>query len=156
MATVGIIYVMPLYEAWWKWGEWWGLKAIILTTVSTQTAVLPLLLYAIGAVSLISLLTNIIVVPLISLIMLLSAIISFVGLLSAIIAWPFSFILYLVLSWVFLVIEWCSKVPYASVQISYFPAYVMGIAYLVGSIYLVRWHRRRLCSYKKTVPIYNK
>jgi competence protein ComEC len=71
-ATMGIVYFMPSLEKLTaNWGEWLGVKSILLVTMSAITATLPFLVYNFGVLSLISPVVNILVLPLVPLTMLL-------------------------------------------------------------------------------------
>ena len=66
IATLGLIYLSMIMEN--KLGlvtERFGVRGIVATTISAQVAVLPWLFYQIGEVSLVSLPTNLLIVPLV-------------------------------------------------------------------------------------------
>jgi competence protein ComEC len=71
LATVGVVYLAPLVDR--LTGTWpgaWGLKSILLTTLSAIAFTLPLLLQQFGRLSLIAPLANILILPIVPLTML--------------------------------------------------------------------------------------
>lgn len=86
VATFGLITLTPLFT-FVKIPERFGLREIIGSTIATQFAVLPLLMWKIGMVSVTGLLVNIVVVPIVPFIMLLTITASIIGL-----AIPFSIV----------------------------------------------------------------
>ncbi len=64
IATMGIIYLLPLLEKLTpKWQEGFGLKGIILATLSATFVTLPFILFYFGRLSLVALLANILILP---------------------------------------------------------------------------------------------
>ncbi|MDO8523891.1 MAG: ComEC/Rec2 family competence protein [bacterium] len=95
-----------------------GFREIVSTTVSTQLTVLPLLILSIGQVSVVSLFTNILVLPAVPFAMLASFIASLVALLSQALAFPFSAIAYALLHYIISVSVWFGNLPFAAVPVS--------------------------------------
>lgn len=118
LATMGLIYVMPLLEKLFKWlPEKFSIRESLLATIAAQITAVPLIIYQFGRLSLIAPLTNLLILPLIPATMLvgfLSAIIGFIWIPAAEwLAWP---------AWLFLIyeikiVEWLAKIPYADVKI---------------------------------------
>lgn len=70
LATLSLIYLVPFFEEKMKWlPEFWQLKSIFIATLSAQIAVMPVLLYNFGRVSLIAPLVNLLILPLVPLAM---------------------------------------------------------------------------------------
>lgn len=100
MATLGLIYLAPAIERHFeKVPKWFGLREIIIMTVSAQIFVLPLLLYHFKALSLIALPANLIILPTIPIAMLLGFItglsglvLPFLGQLLGYFAWLLTFV----------------------------------------------------------------
>ncbi len=83
-ATLGMLYLVPILTKYVrKIPEFYGAKEAALTTTSAQIMVLPLLLFFFGSISPISILVNILVLPLIPLAMLLGFITGLVGIISS-------------------------------------------------------------------------
>lgn len=97
--------------------ERFGLREIVSTTLATQITVLPLLVFSIGAVSLMFLPANALILPVVPLTMLLSFIASLVALLAPYILLPFSTLAYLPLLYIIEVSKFFGNMPFASVEI---------------------------------------
>lgn len=78
VATFGLITLTPLCT-FVRIPAYGGLREIIASTIATQIAVLPLLLGAMGMVSMTGLLVNVVVVPIVPLVMLLTIVTAVVG-----------------------------------------------------------------------------
>lgn len=91
-----------------------GLREIVATTVSTQLTVLPLLIFSTGQVSVISLFTNIAVLPAVPLAMLASFIAALLALASYAFALPVITIAYAILHYVISVAVWFGNLPFAA------------------------------------------
>jgi competence protein ComEC len=132
MATLGLIYLSPLVLKYIQFlPERFGFRELTASTISTQIFVLPLLLYMMGELSLVALPANLLVLVLVPYAMLLSFITGSVGFISGIFAVPFGFLSYLVLAYMFKMVELFAALPFASVKISYFPLWLMVIVYVV-------------------------
>ncbi len=129
LASVGLVAVSRILEkrlgpALKKIPETASLRETLLSTSSTQSTVLPYLVYRMGEVSLVSLLVNVLVLPLIPAAMFFGFI-SFIGhvLFGKIVALPFVFLTDMILRYVLLVAQLCTKIP--------------GATYAVPGIHLV-------------------
>lgn len=128
LATLGIILVYtPLSLLAEIKDDFLELKSIVLVTISAQVGVLGLLIYTFESFSLISLLANLIILPLIPVIMLLgfgailiSFLFPFLGKLIAFVVW---FLLHLEI----VAIGWLAKIPFASIEIG-----DVGILWMIG------------------------
>lgn len=118
LATLGLVYLSPFLEKYFLWlPEKFDLRGIGLATISAQLAVLPLLLFSFGKLSLISPLANLLILPVIPLAMLmvfLSALMGFAWLKIGIIIGWFAeiFLNYAIKLAVFL-----SKIPLATINV---------------------------------------
>ncbi len=132
VATAGLIWLAPLIEILLgKASAWW--KDAISTTLAAQIAVLPLLLYFTGNLSLVAIPANIIVSPFIPLTMGLSALAGFAGmlfghtlpLLGIILALP----AYLANAFLIYVAKTSAGLPFAAFTIHAFPFLLVLLAY---------------------------
>jgi competence protein ComEC len=104
LATLGLIYIEPMLKK--SFGfitEKWQMRSILSQTVSTQLAVLPLLVYSVGDVSLVSLPANLLILITVPWTMLLGFLAVLISYLSAIFAWPLALVTHLLLSWILFV-----------------------------------------------------
>jgi competence protein ComEC len=97
--------------------ERFGFREIIASTVATQIAVLPLLIFSIGAVSLVFLPANALILPVVPLAMLFSFVAGLGALIFPVLALPFSFVAYGILVWIIAVAEFFGAIPFALITI---------------------------------------
>lgn len=132
MATVGLVLVAPTFETLLaKAPARIGIKDFLVATIATQIAVLPLILYYIGEISLIAVVVNVLVLPAVPLAMLLTFAAGVVGLLLPAAAVPVGFLANLILEYIIIIATWFAKVPFASVAVPAFPVWGIGILYAV-------------------------
>ncbi|MBI3573923.1 ComEC/Rec2 family competence protein, partial [Candidatus Kaiserbacteria bacterium] len=119
ISTLGLtLFSNPLAKKILFVPEAWGFREIVSTTVSTQLTVLPLLILSVGQVSVVSLFTNILVLPAVPFAMLASFIASLIALLSQALAFPFSAIAYGLLHHIISVSVWFGNLPFAAIPVS--------------------------------------
>lgn len=134
IATLGLILVAPRLETSLAEGTWFGAKEFFLATVATQIAVLPLLLYHIGEVSVVAVLVNMLVLPLVPAAMLGSFIAGVLALLWLPAALPVAYLASIVLSYIILSATWFAALPFATIVVPAFPAWVVPLLYLAGGL----------------------
>lgn len=145
MATLGLILLIPRFEEMLMTGSTFvTVREYFFSTVATQIAVLPLLLYHIGEISLIAIVVNMIVLPVVPLAMLATFIAGTVALFSPVLAIPFSLIAHYALSYIIVIAVWFANLPFAAVAVPVFPPLGIAIMY-VGMVILYI-----LFSHKKT------
>ena len=141
LATIGLVFVSPHFEKYLLWvPEAAGLRGIVAATFATQLTVLPLLLYQIGAVSLVAPIVNVLILPFVPTVMALSFIAGVVGVHSIFFATPFAWLGYLLLSYMFLIVDLFSSVPFASVKLPVMSWWVLVVCY--GVIPLMYWYKK--------------
>lgn len=122
IAVIGLIYIKPIFDAllekFKKQEQLSALLQIVTTTIAAQIAVLPILIYNFGKISFISPVTNILIVPFITLLTIIGMF--FIGgvmvsmFLGRILLWP----AYLGSAYVLRIIDWFAKIPWASKEVS--------------------------------------
>jgi competence protein ComEC len=142
LVVLGLIYIKPIFDNWWgkflKKQHLGAILEIIDTTIAAQISVLGILIYNFGRISFISPLTNILIVPLITLFTILGIIFIGSAMISAflgkILLWP----AYLGATYILRIIDWFAKIPWASKQIPNAHWIWMIVYYfiLIGLIYL--------------------
>jgi competence protein ComEC len=146
LATLGLVFFSKRFETLYaKLPSFWTLKEYLMTTLSAQYAVLPLIVYRFGSISLVAPFANILVLPFIPCAMLLS----FIGasgalispLLGEILALPAS----LLLSFLLWIIRTLARLPmsnfHAALGFGFFILYITGL-------YLL-WRVKPILQYKK-------
>lgn len=130
IATFGVLYLSPKVLKWvWFIPSRFGMRELVATTLGATIAVLPIILYSTGILSLVSLPANILILPFIPLTMLLVFITGMIGFVSSIIAIPFAFISHLLLSYILAIIHFFALLPFSSVTIASFPLIITIILY---------------------------
>jgi competence protein ComEC len=130
LATFGVLFVMPKVMKWvWFVPLRFGLRDIVATTISATMSVLPILLYATGILSLVSLPANILILSLIPATMLCIFVTGILGFISPVLSIPPAFVSHILLSYILSVINFFASLPFASVTIASFPLTVVFILY---------------------------
>ena len=143
MATLGLVLIAPRFESLLTEGfNKIGFKDFLIATIATQIAVLPLLLYYIGEVSLIAVVVNVLVLPLVPLAMLATFLAGVVALFSINLAIPFAFVAHAVLTYIITLATFFATLPFASVSVPVFTLPFVFILYGVMAGILL-WHSRR-------------
>jgi len=145
LASLGLVFVSPAICEWKfivRVKRWSTTHEILVSTLATQIAVLPLLLKQTGMLSVVALPVNMLVLPLIPLTMLSGFIASvttlffpFVGTIIALPAYFFS-------SWIFAVAQHASALPFASVNVGTLSYGVMFGMYVLLAFWLYVAHQR--------------
>lgn len=143
MATLGLISVSPIISKYLHFlTDRFGLKELTASTVSTQIFVLPLLLYMMGQLSIVGLPVNLLVLVFIPYAMLFSFTTGFLGFIFSPLAIPFGFLGYLILAYIFKVVEIFASLPFASISVSYFPLWLMILIYAIYGFVIWKINKR--------------
>ncbi len=121
LATLGLILLASPIES--KLGfipEKFGIRGIVASTIATQIFVSPYILYMMGTMSIIGMVVNILVLPIIPLTMLVVFLTGTSGFIYMPIAQFFGWIAHLLLSYELHMVEWFAQVPFASITIPVF------------------------------------
>ena len=137
MATLGLVLVAPYFETLLvRAPSKLGMKEFLVATIATQVAVAPLLLFHIGEISLVAVVANVLVLPLVPFAMLATAITGLFATLLPILAPLLALLAYGILTTIITVATWCALIPFASVTVPVFPWYGVPIAYgFVGLVF---------------------
>jgi competence protein ComEC len=117
LATLGLILFSEPLIPYLTWLRYKTLIEIVSTTIATQIAVLPLLVFSVGQVSLVSLVANVLILLPIPYAMLAGFIASLVALVSPTLALPFSAVTYVILHYIIEVSVLLGSLPFASITI---------------------------------------
>ncbi|MHB1330468.1 MAG: ComEC/Rec2 family competence protein [Minisyncoccota bacterium] len=112
------------------------LISLIAATLATQIFVLPFLLYNMGNFSLVFLISNLLILPVLPIVMLLGFVSVLISFITNVIAWPLAFITHLLLKWVLWTASFLGNLPFASLEIENFPLWVSVVLYLVLGVTL--------------------
>ncbi len=141
LATIAMIYAVPIVDRYLSRGalaKWDKFREILSATISTQIFVLPFLLYSMGNISVVSLFSNILILAFVPYTMLVGFIATTLAYMSSVLAFPFTYISHLLLSWILFVANTLGNLSLASINVSSFPLWGMMVVYI---IYLVTLRR---------------
>jgi len=141
LAVLGISYALPIFQNWLKFipeNKYFGIKDILGMTFSAQIFTLPILIYNFGYISLISPLTNILIVPILPFIMISGFIFSFIGIFWQFLGWILSFPAWFLLTYVIKIIDLLYKVPSTSLEVKiswfYFIVFYSLLVYFIWGL----------------------
>jgi competence protein ComEC len=141
LATLGLLWLAPLIEKKVQFvTSRLQLREVIVATIATQIFVLPLLLFKMGELSLVSIPVNLLILITVPATMLLGFLTGVFGFVSTILALPFSYLAYFLLSYQLKVVDIFSNFPFASVHIQYFPLWLMCVFYIIYGAVLWRFY----------------
>jgi competence protein ComEC len=144
VATLGLVLGTPLIEKHLTYiPEVAGLRSIVSATLATQCAVLPLLIYNIGEVSIVAPLVNVLILPVVPFVMAVGFGAGILGIVSTSLAAPFAFLAHGILAYVFLIVSWFATLPFASVHIPPMPVWVVPVLYTLAGLYLYRVYKKQ-------------
>jgi competence protein ComEC len=130
VATLGLILGTPYVERYLAFiPSYAGLRTIVGATLATQIAVLPLLLYQIGQLSIVAPFVNVLIVPLVPFAMAIGFATGVVAMVSVTLAVPLAWVTYLVFSYMFLVVEVFAALPFAAVELPPIPLWSLVLMY---------------------------
>lgn len=139
LATSGLIVLAgPIENRLTMITEKFGLRGIVASTLATQIFIAPYITYMMGQISIVGLLANILVLPLIPATMLFVFLAALLGMMPflAVCAQVVAAIAHFLLSYELLIVENFARLPFASIQIRDFPLEYAAICY--GAFFAVR------------------
>jgi len=144
LATLGLIFIAPHIEKIFiRVPTKFQIQEFVVSTLATQIAVLPLLLYMMGEFSLVAPLVNVLVLPAVPLAMLLSFLSGMLGFLSAGLGLIFGFCAYVLLTYIVAVASWFGSFSFAAFAVSTFPFWVVVVCYVLMGWMLIQKSSRR-------------
>jgi len=118
LAMMGIIYLMPAFRSWFrKIPNLFQFRDILAMTLSAQVFTLPILIYNFGYMSLVSPLTNILIVPALPYVMGSGFIFSLSGTFWPSLGWVLSWPAWFLLTYVVKIVDWFSSFSWASITL---------------------------------------
>jgi competence protein ComEC len=132
LATVAIIYVSPILKEKFHFvTERFKLRETVSSTISAQILVLPLIIYKMGLVSIVSLPVNVLVLTFIPTIMLLGFLTGLFGYVWIILSIPFAWVTWFLLSYIIEVSEFFAGLPFSHTEINFFPVVFLVVSYVI-------------------------
>ena len=142
LATLGLIYISPIIKN--KLGfvtNKFKLREIFSATISAQIAVLPLLVYKTGLVSLVGLPVNFLILPFIPLTMFFGFATGIFGMISSFTSLPFAWASYALLQYELFIVDIFAKLPFSAVNIAGFSEVFLILSYV--AIFFIVSHLRQ-------------
>ena len=134
LAMLGIIYLMPIFQNWLRIIPAKFLRDILSMTLAAQVFTLPILIYNFGYMSLVAPLTNILIVPLLPFVLGLGFLFGLTGMLLPFLGWLFSLPCWLFLTYVILIIDRFSGLPFASLTLQISWLWLLSAYLILGYI----------------------
>jgi len=118
LATFGLVYLAPRFNKWFsRLPDFLSFRANLAATLSAQIMTLPVILFGFGRFSLIAVLANVLILPVIPLSMLFGFLAGFAGFISLKIAAIFILPAWFALSYQIWVVKILSLLPFASISL---------------------------------------
>ncbi|MCX6813948.1 MAG: ComEC/Rec2 family competence protein [Candidatus Azambacteria bacterium] len=118
LATLGLVYLAPHFNKWFsRLPNFLSFRANLAATLSAQIMTLPVILFGFGRFSLIAILANVLVLPVVPLTMFFGFLAGLLGFVSLKIAAIFIFPAWLLLSYQIWVVKILSLLPFASISL---------------------------------------
>lgn len=142
LATLGLILLSPyLSKQLTLVPNFIGIREFLVATLATQLFVLPLLLYQMGEFSVVAVIVNVIVLPMVPVAMLLTFLTGLIGFASTTLALPFAYSAHLSLSYIITVAEWFGALPFAAFSVPPFSFWFVPLGY--AAIAVLVWQLGR-------------
>lgn len=138
LATMGLIFAAPWIEARIAAVPWYAGRTFLVATIAAQIAVLPLLLYQIGEFSVVSVIVNVLVLPMVPVAMLLTFATGMIAFISTSAALPAAYAAYISLAYILEVAAYFSALPFAAYVVPPFPFWLVPVAYACMA-YVLWW-----------------
>ena len=155
MATLGLLLVAPRFEVMlMQVPQWLGVRDFFIATVATQIAVLPILLYQVGELSIVSVPVNMLVLPMVPVAMLGTFITGLVAFVSTELALLIAYPTYLSLQYIIVLAEYFSALPFAAFWVPMFSFWWVPVSYaFLGSGLYLWWRRTHEKSTQTSLPV---
>lgn len=138
-ATFGVLFITPKVINWIAFIPIkFGLREIVATTIAASIAVLPILIYSTGILSLVSLPANILILSFIPATMFFVFMVGILGFIGPILSIPFGYISHLFLSYILGTIHFFAALPFASVIIPSFSIIFVILIYMIMIYFVFR------------------
>ena len=149
LATLGLIFLVPYIEAKLHFmPNIFQMREFLTATVATQIFVLPILLYNIGEFSVVSVVVNVLVLPMVPIAMFLTFVTGLLGFVSVPLATLSGFVTHVSLSYILGIATFFAQVPFAAFSVPAFPFWIVMVGYgLMG--YVVYWLQYKRLTIKK-------
>ena len=147
LAMIGLLYLAPVIEQFLGrlLPPLWGLRAMLSTTAAAILFTSPLIMYYFGRFSLIAILANALILPILPLIMLLCGLIIILGSMLPAFGLVLGWITWIFMAYLINVTEFFANLPFASIMLP-IPAAALIIFYTLLCVFT--WKTYKLCNEK--------
>jgi len=153
LAVMGIIYLAPSFKNLLNGKKFTprflqknrgftALKEIIAMTLAAQVFTLPILVYNFGRISIMALLANVLIIPVIYWIMVFGFIFALAGIISPVLGWFLSFPCLFILTYLVKIVDFFSSLPWASKTIENVHWIWLIMSYLILGLFVYRLKKR--------------
>jgi competence protein ComEC len=147
IATLGLILVSPLVLQYVRFMPTFiHLREFLTATIATQIFVTPILLYQMGQFSVVAIVVNLLVLPMVPVSMLLTFFTGIVGFVSTSLSLPFAYLAYLSLTYILYVVQFFAQLPFASFVVPVFPFFIVVLWYMLYAYILWRLQSKEKVS----------
>ncbi|MFH1894325.1 MAG: ComEC/Rec2 family competence protein [Patescibacteria group bacterium] len=146
LAVMGIIHLLPFLQDWLRFVPNPGifpLRSVLAMTISAQIFTLPILIYNFGYFSLVAPLVNILIVPLLSFVMISGFFFGLAGIFFPVLGWIFSWPAWLLLTYIILIVDFFSRVPFAAISAENISWGWLALFYLILGFFVWRQKERQ-------------
>lgn len=144
LSTIGLIFFSPPVAVYAnKLPDKFKIRETVTATLATQIFVLPYILYKTGNLSIVALPVNLLILFTLPFTMLVGFLTGAAGFISIIIAWPFAFISYILLSYQLGVVNLFTALPFAALHLNGMPLWITLVWYVVYGMYLLSWYAKQ-------------
>lgn len=140
LASLGLIYFLPILREKWG-GDDSELKNLICVTLAAQAFCLPILIYNFGQIPILSPLANILVVPLLPGLLVVSFLFLILGTMFPVFALPLSFIIWLPYTFIVQVLNLFSSIPFSVINFKA-PILVVFLCYLLLFYFVAKENKK--------------
>ncbi len=144
LALLGIIFLTPLFENFFKFipeEKFLNFRKILATTFSAQVFTFPILIYNFGKISLVSPLTNVLILPIIYWLILFGFLFGFGSVIGSGLGWLFFFPCWFFISYSIKVIDIFSQ-PWAAKMVSNIHWFWLVFLYLLLGVFII-WLKKK-------------
>jgi len=143
LATLGLIVLAPYIEKWVRFVPTvLGVREFLVATLATQLFVLPFLLYQIGEFSVVAVLVNVLVLPMVPVAMLLTFFTGLAGFISPVAAVLFGALAQVSLTYILRIAQLFAEIPYAAFVVPSFSFWLVLLGYALIGYWVYRLHKR--------------
>lgn len=145
VATAGLVAYGDVVYSWLTaLPRRFGVREMATATITAQIAVTPLLIYYTAQVSLVSLLSNLLIIPVIPVLMTVGALTAVLGQIAAFLTLPFAAAAHAVAAYIFQIVAWLTQLPFSTATVGLVPIVGVLFAYIVLIMLFSRWQNRSI------------